>query len=84
MVRRNGDTLPTVLVDGRVAGVWRATEDGVDVAAFEPLDRAAWSALEAEAHGLQALLADREPTVYRWYRRWWDTVPGAEVRRVAG
>ncbi|PRZ04211.1 winged helix DNA-binding protein [Isoptericola sp. CG 20/1183] len=84
VVRRNGDTLPTVLVDGRVAGVWRATEDGVDVAAFEPLDRAAWSALEAEAHGLRAFLADREPTVYRRYRRWWDAVPAADVRRVAG
>lgn len=26
------------------------------------------------------VLADRQPTVYRRYTRWWKTIPSAEVR----
>jgi len=49
---------PVVLVDGRVAGTW-ALERAADrlvarVAAFKPLDRAARSAVEAEAEALGA------------------------------
>ncbi|WP_402463406.1 winged helix DNA-binding domain-containing protein [Isoptericola aurantiacus] len=84
VIRRNGDTLPAVLVDGRVVGVWRTTDSGVDAAAFEPLPRAAWAGLEAEAASLQALLADREPVVYGRYRRWWEQLPADDVRRLAG
>lgn len=84
VIRRNGDTLPTVLVDGRVVGVWRATADGIEATAFEPLPRAAWSALEAEAAALRAFLADREPVVYGRYRRWWDRLPSGDVRRLVG
>ncbi|WP_277207189.1 winged helix DNA-binding domain-containing protein [Isoptericola croceus] len=84
VIRRNGDTLPTMLVDGRVVGVWRVTEDGVEAAAFEPLSRAAWTALEAEAAALRAFLADREPVVYGRYRHWWARLPEGDVRRLAG
>ena len=44
----------------------------------------AWIGLEAEARALVALLADREPTVYRRYAHWWSTVPSAEVSVLSG
>lgn len=83
VLRRNGDCLPTVLVDGRVAGVWRATEDGIEVTAFEALGDDTWAELESEAASLRALLADREPEVYRRYRHWWDTLDGVQIRVLA-
>jgi hypothetical protein len=80
-VRRNGDTLPTVLVDGYVAGVWRAREDGIEVTAFEELPADAWDGIASEAAALWELLTDRDVAVYRRYRHWWDKgIPGAEVR----
>lgn len=82
VLRRNGDCLPTVLVDGRVAGVWRATEAGIEITALERLDDDAWAELEAEARSLRVLLADREPEVYRRYRHWWDSLDGVHVRVV--
>ncbi|GII60849.1 hypothetical protein Skr01_09340 [Sphaerisporangium krabiense] len=39
-----------------------------------------WDELAAEAQALAALLADREPGVYRRYDRWWSDLPGAEVQ----
>lgn len=80
VLRRNGDCLPTVLVDGRVAGVWRATGSGIEVTAFERFADDAWGQLETEARSLMSLLADREPEVYRRYRHWWDTLDGVHVR----
>lgn len=80
VLRRNGDCLPTVLVDGRVAGVWRATEAGIEVTALERFGDEAWGQLETEARSLTSLLADREPEVYRRYRHWWDTLDGVHVR----
>lgn len=80
ILRRNGDCLATVLVDGRVAGIWRAIDDGIEVTAFEPLAEVSWTALEAEARDLRSFLADRDPAVYRRYRHWWDHEGGAEVR----
>ncbi|GAA2371583.1 winged helix DNA-binding domain-containing protein [Dactylosporangium salmoneum] len=80
VTRRNGDVLPTVLVDGYVAGVWRATERGIEVTAFEPLPAAAWDGLEAEAAALTTFLAGREPLVYARYGHWWDKLPPAETR----
>lgn len=80
VIRRNGDVLATVLVDGFVAGAWRAVDDGIEVAAFHPLPDEAWSELEGEAAGLRRFLADREPLVYRRYARWWDALPKAELR----
>jgi hypothetical protein len=80
VTRNNGDVLPTLLVDGFVAGVWRPVEDGIEATAFHPLSEEAWGGLEAEARALVAFLADREPAVYRRYAHWWDRLPSAEVR----
>ncbi|GAA2681717.1 winged helix DNA-binding domain-containing protein [Nonomuraea recticatena] len=80
VTRANGDVLPTLLVDGYVAGVWRPTEDGIEATAFHPLPGQVWDELAAEAQALAALLADREPGVYRRHDRWWSDLPGAEVR----
>ncbi|WP_406261656.1 winged helix DNA-binding domain-containing protein [Actinacidiphila glaucinigra] len=81
--RRNGDTLPCLLVDGLVAGVWRAVDGGVELTAFRKLGKAAWDGLAEEAARLRALLADRDPAVYRRYGHWWDKgLPGVESRIV--
>jgi hypothetical protein len=80
VIRRNGDVLPTLLVDGFVAGVWRPTDDGIEATAFHALDASTWDALEAEARHLLAHLADREPDAYRRYGRWWSQLPAVEVR----
>jgi hypothetical protein len=82
VIRNNGDVLPTVLVDGRVAGVWRPLQDGIEVTAFHRLAAEDWSGLELEAHALRAFLAEREPIVYRRYAHWWDELPKATVRLV--
>jgi hypothetical protein len=76
--------LPTVLVDGYVAGVWRAARDGIEATAFHVLPDSAWDALAAEAQALVPFLADREPEVYRRYHHWWDKLPGAQTRLLAG
>ncbi|GGQ09716.1 winged helix DNA-binding domain-containing protein [Streptomyces roseolilacinus] len=80
VIRNNGDVLPTVLVDGHVAGVWRPTDAGVEVTAFHPLPPAVWDGLAAEAGSLAAFLADRETAVYGRYHHWWAKLPEAEVR----
>jgi hypothetical protein len=83
VIRVNGDTLPAVLIDGYVAGVWRPAPDdssAIEVTAFEHLDKATWTALEGEAQALVGFLADRQPDVYRRYARWWAKLPSKEVR----
>lgn len=75
--RMNGDVLPTLLVDGYVAGVWRAVQDGIEATAFQPLPGLVWEGLAAEARALVPFLADREPEVYRRYDHWWAKLPGA-------
>ena len=80
VIRRNGDVLPTLHVDGYVAGVWRSSVDGIEATAFHPLSQPAWAGLAAEARLLSSVLATREPTVYRRYHHWWATLPHAEVR----
>ena len=59
VIRSNGDVLPTLLVDGYVAGVWRPVTDGIEATAFHRLAPEAWDGLEAEARALRALLAGR-------------------------
>ena len=83
VIRRNGDVLPTVLVDGHVAGVWRSVDGAIEVTAFHELPTATWRSLTAEAKGLAAFLAARDPGVYRRYHHWWDDLPAADVRRLA-
>jgi hypothetical protein len=81
VIRNNGDTLPTLLVDGHVAGVWRTTEDGgVEASAFHALGEDQWSGLAEEAKALREFLCDREPQVYRRFNRWWTGLPVDDVR----
>ena len=84
VIRNNGDALPTLLVDGYVAGVWRPAEGGIEATAFHRLPEDAWTGLAAEATALTAFLAGRDPAVYRRYRRWWDKLPSTEVRVLPG
>jgi winged helix DNA-binding protein len=87
VTRTNGDVLPTVLVDGYVAGVWRAVPDGIEVTAFHPLPGWVWAGLAAEAGALTPFLADREPEVYRRYHHWWaklPDLPDAQTRLLPG
>ena len=83
VIRRNGDTLPTVLVDGRVVGVWRPDPDGhgVEVTTFRPVPDEHWEALDTEAASLVAFVGDRDPRLFGRHRRWWDRLPH-DARRV--
>jgi len=84
-IHQNGDVLPALLVDGYVAGVWRAVEDGIEATAFHRLSDEAWAGLEEEARALRAFLAEREPLVYKRYAHWWTKgIASAEVRVLGG
>jgi hypothetical protein len=83
VMRSNGDVLPTLLVDGYVAGVWRPVDGGIEATTFHELDDEAWSGLEAEARELVVFLVGREPMVYRRHQRWWARLPGIETRILA-
>ncbi|WP_225805252.1 winged helix DNA-binding domain-containing protein [Streptomyces sp. NK15101] len=81
VIRVNGDTLPALLVDGYVAGVWRPVDGGIEASAFRPLTAGDWEGLAAEAASLGTLLADRDPRVYGRYDHWWAKgLPAAETR----
>jgi hypothetical protein len=85
VIKRNGDILPTLLVDGYIAGVWRPVDGGIEATAFHRLDDEAWEGLTAEAGALVDLLADRDPNVYSRYAHWWTKgFPSAEVRLLPG
>ncbi|WP_434098944.1 DNA glycosylase AlkZ-like family protein [Streptomyces xantholiticus] len=85
VTRVNGDVLPTLLVDGRVAGVWRAVDGAIEATAFHPLPREAWKDLAAEAESLVAFLAPRAPRAYGRYDHWWTKpLPAAETRLLPG
>ena len=83
VIRRNGDVLATILVDGHVAGVWRVHDDGIEVTAFHDLPAATWRGLTDEAHQLATFLADRDTQLYRRYHHWWNDLPAGEVRVLA-
>lgn len=82
VIRRNGDVLPAVLVDGLVRGVWRASTDAIELRPLEPLDDAALDSLDDEARDLRRLLADREPAVFSRFGRWWDRLPDGPTIRI--
>jgi hypothetical protein len=83
--RRNGDVLPTLLVDGEVAGVWQPVDGAIEATAFRRLDDAAWAGLAKEARGLLRFLGSREPEAYRRYGHWWGKdMPRHEVRLLPG
>ncbi|MFI9766566.1 winged helix DNA-binding domain-containing protein [Streptomyces sp. NPDC052415] len=80
VIRVNGDVLPTLLVDGQVAGVWRPAEGGIEATAFHELPTEVWEGLAQEADSLLTLLAEREPRVYSRYGHWWKKLPAGQVR----
>jgi len=80
ITRSNGDVLPTLLVDGYVAGVWRPLEGGIEATAFRRLSEPDWAGLAGEANALMGMLAGRDPRPYGRYGRWWSDLPAAEVR----
>ena len=84
VIRRNGDVLPTLLVDGHVAGVWRPAGGGIEATAFRELPERAWQELAEEARALVSFLAARDPAVYRRFAHWWKELPAAEVRLLPG
>ncbi|WP_328944605.1 winged helix DNA-binding domain-containing protein [Streptomyces sp. NBC_00250] len=85
VIRVNGDTLPTLLVDGYVAGVWRPVEGGIEASAFHPLPARVWAELASEAEALDGFLAARDPRVYSRYDHWWvKGLPAAETRMLPG
>jgi hypothetical protein len=58
VIRMNGDVAQTFLVDGFVAGTWRAENGRVAVEPFAPLSRPLRREVEDEAARLEAFLAD--------------------------
>lgn len=81
VIRINGDVLPTLLVDGQVAGVWRPADGGgIEATALRPLSEEAWDGLEREAGALVAFLRERDPAIYRRYGHWWARLPEVDVR----
>jgi hypothetical protein len=76
VIARNGDTLPTFIVDGVVAGLWwaEAAPGGRTRIAIEPfrppLKRPDLRALEEEGERLAELVYPLEPAVYTRYQRW--------------
>ena len=84
VIRQNGDVLPTLLVDGYVAGVWRQVGDGIEATAFRRWPRTRGGASRTRPGALADFLAGRGSAVYRRYGHWWATLPSAEVRRLAG
>lgn len=84
VIRRNGDVLPTLLVDGYVAGVWRADAEKVEARAFHPLADDTWGELAEEATQLRGFVADRDPAPYSRYDRWWEKLPDGPTRVLAG
>ncbi|MFD3926174.1 winged helix DNA-binding domain-containing protein [Streptomyces sp. NPDC058614] len=80
VTRNNGDVLPTLLVDGYVAGVWRPVDGGIEATAFHDLPPAVWEALAEEARSLTTVLADRDPRVYSRYDHWWAKLPDFQAR----
>ncbi|MEU5950902.1 winged helix DNA-binding domain-containing protein [Streptomyces sp. NPDC047525] len=80
VIRRNGDVLPTLLVDGQVAGVWRPVDGGVEATAFHPLSPDTWDELAEEAQSLRTFLGDRDAAVYSRYHHWWAKLPEGEAR----
>jgi Winged helix DNA-binding domain len=69
---RNGDTLPTFLVNGFVAGLWWAEADGdtsrIVLEPFIRLRRPDRRAVELEGERLAEFVGPIEPAVYRRYR----------------
>ncbi len=74
VVQPNGDFLAAFLVDGHVAGLWRAEAvDGrtrIAWDAFEKLPKEKARDMDEEAERLAAFVEPHEPEVFRRYSRW--------------
>ena len=57
VIQKNGDVLPTFLVDGVVAGLWSQADGKVTVEPFAPLPRTVRREVEDEGRRLAAFLA---------------------------
>ena len=73
VIVKGGDVLPTVLVDGMVAGSWWVEADPggrprVILETFADIEASDRAALEVEGAGLVDFIAAREPDVYSRYR----------------
>ena len=83
VISRNGDVLPTFLVDGSVAGLWWVEPDGtgtrIVLEPFGPVTKAARRALEEEAERLRTFYEPIEPRVFARYRA--SAARGAPPRR---
>ncbi|HEY2887488.1 MAG TPA: crosslink repair DNA glycosylase YcaQ family protein, partial [Candidatus Limnocylindrales bacterium] len=86
VIRTNGDFLSTFMVDGHVAGLWRAdVVDGhskVTPLPFEPLTASAAAEVADEAARLERFLDPREAAVYARYATIWlkdSSVAGASL-----
>lgn len=75
VIHNNGDTLPTFLVDGHVAGLWWAETDAPGATTrivrepFISLSPSVERALDREGERLATFLAPLEPRVFDRYRR---------------
>ncbi|MFE2609761.1 DNA glycosylase AlkZ-like family protein [Streptomyces mirabilis] len=52
VVRRDGDVLLCLLVDGQIVGVWRAADGGLELTVLHKLGKVAWQSLTGEAERL--------------------------------
>lgn len=72
VISRNGDVLPTYLVDGRVAGLWWVEPDGkgtrIVLEPFEPVTKENRRVLDEEAERLRAFYEPIDPRVFTRYR----------------
>ena len=82
VIRRNGDVLASVLVDGRIVGVWRRVDDGIEICPFETIPAERWEALAKEARDLCGFLDTRETDPYTRYHHWWERLPEADRRTI--
>jgi len=72
VISRNGDVLPTFLVDGRVAGLWWVEPDGprtrIVLEPFARISKSIRVALDEEAEHLRDLYGPLEPRLFARYR----------------
>ncbi|HEX5148314.1 MAG TPA: winged helix DNA-binding domain-containing protein [Candidatus Limnocylindrales bacterium] len=73
VISRNGDILPTFMVDGRVAGLWWVEPDGartrITLEPFDRLPKAARTSLDAEAERLRAFYEPLDTRIFARYRQ---------------
>ena len=75
--------LPTVLVDGRVAGVWNVGPGGIEIGALGPIDADSWEVLDHEARQLLEALGDRDCNIGGRTASWWPKLPISSTHTVA-